>query len=56
MQFDSTSNSTLILNTLTANYEYSRKNRENLPLPIQMQLSAKVKTFEKTNKQKKQTK
>ena len=22
---------------LTANYEYSRSNRENLPLPIQMQ-------------------
>ena len=32
-------------NTLTANYEYSRSNRENLPLPIQMQLSEKVKTF-----------
>ena len=28
-----------ILNTLTANYEYSRSNRENLPPPIQMQLS-----------------
>ena len=24
------------VNTLTANYEYSRSNRENLPLPIQM--------------------
>ena len=32
-------------NTLTANYEYSRSNRENLPLPIQMQLSEKGKTF-----------
>ena len=30
-------------NTLTANYEYSRSNRENLPLPIQMQLSKKLK-------------
>ena len=30
---------------MTANYEYSRSNRENLPLPIQMQLSDKVKTF-----------
>ena len=32
-------------NTLTANYEYSRSNRENLPLPIQMQLSEKPKIF-----------
>ena len=30
---------------MTANYEYSRSNRENLPLPIQMQLSVKPKTF-----------
>ena len=30
-------------NTLTANYEYSRSNRENLPLPIQMHLSEKSK-------------
>ena len=30
---------------LTANYEYSRSNRENLPLPIQMQLSKKAKIF-----------
>ena len=30
---------------LTANYEYSRSNKENLPLPIQMQLSEKRKTF-----------
>ena len=33
------------MNTLTANYEYSRSNRETLPLPIQMQLSEKPKTF-----------
>ena len=33
------------LNTLTANYEYSRSNMENLLLPIQMQLSEKPKTF-----------
>ena len=26
----------LLVNTLTANYEYSRSNRENLPVPIQM--------------------
>ena len=30
---------------MTANYEYSRSNRENLPLPIQMQLSGKPTTF-----------
>ena len=32
-------------NTLTANYEYSRSNTDNLPLPVQMQLSEKLKTF-----------
>ena len=32
----------LDLNTLTANYEHSRSNRENLPLPIQIQLSEKT--------------
>ena len=32
-------------NTLTANYEYSCSDRENLPLPIQLQLSEKLKTF-----------
>ena len=32
-------------NTLTANYKYSRSNRENLSLPIQMQLSEKPKIF-----------
>ena len=38
----------LLVNMLTANYEYSRINRENLPLPIQMQLSEKPKTFPET--------
>ena len=33
------------INTLTANYEYSRSNRGNLPLPIQMQLSEKPNIF-----------
>ena len=33
------------VNTLTANYEYSSSNRENLRLPIQMQLLEKLKTF-----------
>ena len=33
------------INMLTANYEYSRSNSENLPLPVQMQLSEKPKTF-----------
>ena len=32
-------------NTLTANYEYSRSNTDNLPLPVQMQLSEKLETF-----------
>ena len=31
-------------NTLTANYEYSCSNTENLPLPIEMQLSEKPNT------------
>ena len=31
----------LLVKTLTANYEYSRSNRENLPLPIQIKLSKK---------------
>ena len=35
----------MAFNTLTANYEYSCRNRENLPLPIQMQLSEKVNFF-----------
>ena len=30
---------------LTANYEYSRSNTDNLPLPVQMQLSEKLETF-----------
>ena len=33
------------INTLTANYEYSRSNTDNLPLPVQMQLSEKLETF-----------
>ena len=32
-------------NTLTADGEFCRYNRENLPLPIQMQLSKKPKVF-----------
>ena len=35
----------LLVNTLTANYQYSRSNRENLPPLIQMQLTEKPKTF-----------
>ena len=35
----------LLVNTLTANYEYSRGNRENLPLQIQIQLSKKPLIF-----------
>ena len=31
----------LLVNTLIANYEYSRSNRENLALPIQIKLSKK---------------
>ena len=31
--------------TLTPNYEYSRSNRENLPLPIQIESSKKPETF-----------
>ena len=30
---------------LTSNYDYSRSDRENLLLPIQLQLSDKLKTF-----------
>ena len=30
---------------MTANYEYSRRNTDNVPIPIQMQLSGKLKTF-----------
>ena len=36
---------TKVINTLTANYEYSRNNTDDLPLPVQMQLSEKLKTF-----------
>ena len=35
----------LLVNTLTPNYEYLRSNRENLLLPVQMQLSEKPKSF-----------
>ena len=35
----------ICINTLTANYEYSRSNRDHLLLPIQMQLSEKPKAF-----------
>ena len=34
-----------MLNTLTANYEYPRSNTDNLPLPVQMQLSEKLEIF-----------
>ena len=33
------------INTLTVNYKYSCSNTENLPLPVQMKLSEKLKTF-----------
>ena len=33
------------VNTLTADDEYSRDNRENLLLPIQIQLSTKIKNI-----------
>ena len=33
------------INMLTANCEYSRINRENLPLPIQIKLSKKPENF-----------
>ena len=35
----------LLVKTLTTNYEYSGSNTGNLPLPAQMQLSEKLKTF-----------
>ena len=35
----------LLANTLTANYEYSCSNNDNLPVPFQMQLSGKLKRF-----------
>ena len=34
-----------MFNTLTANYEYSRNHTDDLPLPVQMQLSGKLKIF-----------
>ena len=33
------------INTLTANYGYSRSNTDNLPLPVQIQLSEKLNNF-----------
>ena len=33
--------SATFINTLTANYQYSHSNAENLPLAIEMQLSEK---------------
>ena len=33
-----------IVNTLTANYEYSHSNTDNVKLPLQMQLSGKLKS------------
>ena len=35
----------LLVNMMTANYEFSCSNRENLPLPIQINLSKKPSTF-----------
>ena len=35
----------MLVHTLTVNYKYSRSNKENSPLPIQMPLSEKPKTF-----------
>ena len=35
----------LLVNTLTTDYEFSRSNRENLPLPIQRKLSEKKNFF-----------
>ena len=35
----------MLLNTLTASYEYSCSNRENLPLSIQIKLSKKPYIF-----------
>ena len=35
----------LLVNTLTANCEYSRSNTDKIPEPIQMQLTGKLETF-----------
>ena len=35
----------LLVNTLTTNYEYSHRNRENLQLPIKLKLSKTLSTF-----------
>ena len=38
----------LLPNTLTTNYEYYHNNTDNLPLPLQMQLSGKLNRFSRT--------
>ena len=35
----------LLVNTLTADDEYSRSNTDKLPLPVQMQIHEKLETF-----------
>ena len=30
---------------MTTNYKYSRNNKDNLPVPVQMRLSGKLETF-----------
>ena len=35
----------LLVNTLTAVYNYSRSNTDKLPLPVRMQLPEKLETF-----------
>ena len=35
----------LLVKTLTAHYDYSSNNTDTLPIPFQMQLSQKMKTF-----------
>ena len=35
----------MLVNTLTVNCENSRSNADNLPIPVQMQLSEKLQTF-----------
>lgn len=39
------SNTSTCINTLTADGEFCRHSRKNLPLPIEMQLSKNPKTF-----------
>ena len=35
----------VLVTKLTPNYEYSRSNNDNLPLPLQMELSEKLQQF-----------